>query len=112
MSSEREIGPDDTQTLRRGRLMRQMVGTEAWQEYENILKAQLGTRLNIVLSPPSESLKRGMTVGDSHLNDLFLKGVIFGLNLALGTAHGMIMQAKDLADELNPADAAKEELLG
>lgn len=103
------MSDDNAQMLKRGRLMTELVATDSWKELESILNAQRLTRMNIILSPPTDNLKAGLSPADAQLNDLFLKGVIFGLQLAVSTPHGMIHQAKGLAEELDPVAAAKEE---
>jgi hypothetical protein len=106
-----QISSDDAQILKRGSMMRGLMKHEAWLELVKIMQEQINARLQIIMAPPLDRIKSGLSPSENQLNDLYLKGVIFGLQLAMNTPQGMINQAAALTDTLNPKSSPDEELL-
>lgn len=89
-----DLTDEDVRTnLRRARLFRELIETEAWKELWAIGNAQIAAHLETLISAPSGELDGQSDV----LQTYFRKGAIFGIKIILGTPSGTIALANDLS---------------
>lgn len=100
--------PEEVQLLKQARLLKEIVDTPGWREYESILRAQIATREAIVLSPlhalPANSVPQETDLASKAAAMEMFKGAIIGLRLALETPKATIESASDIAQESRKGD--------
>lgn len=93
--------PEEKEILRWATAMKDLLGTEGWKTFEEIVKRQIDTRQMLLVTPLSASVPAfaGMdfTTRAAHLETI--KGAIIGLRLALDTPPAIIKQATDIRSE-------------
>lgn len=114
-----DLTDEDVRTnLRRARLFRELIETDAWKELWAIGNAQIASHLETLISAPSGELDGQSDV----LQTYFRKGAIFGIKIILGTPSGTIALANDLSSHrtekehvdgqrhVSPSDSEQPEL--
>jgi len=81
---------DEQLALRRMRLMRDLVQSPGWLELEAINKAQIESRKDVILAPAAS---------EDFLKMEYLKGAMYGIQLAIETPHSIIRDGEAILAE-------------
>ena len=81
---------DELLAMRRMRLMKDLVQSPAWLELEAIHRAQIESRKEVILAPAAS---------DDFLKMEYLKGAMYGIQLAIETPHSIIRDGEAILAE-------------
>ena len=92
MNATEQAEFDKQQYYKRRQLFEEMLLTPAWKEFEAILQAQRAVRIEIIL----KAINPEQNGTAQMLNDMYYKGVAYGIQLTLETPHDTITTAKEI----------------
>lgn len=100
MNEQASYTPDEREALRRGRMMTDLIDMPGWRELKTITDAWTDVREKILLLPSHENPSlAGLTEAEKKASEDYLKGVLYGIRLAISAPQAMIDDMKGITVE-------------